>query len=212
MKDLILDSLHLAVWAKDQNFRYIYCNENYARAAGLDSPGQIVGKTDDQMPWHRLADFFRAGDKTVFDGSFRINVPEVEIMVDKVADILVTESQLLTRNGKCVGLVGSYIDISGQRLEKKVGYFEDGLKRYYLGSEFNDWYLTLREVQVLKYLLLGYSARQTGEVLCLSAKTVESHIENLKIKLDVSTKGDIIATAIKFGLTQIIYLQCHNMK
>jgi hypothetical protein len=156
MKSLILDHLHLCVWAKDKYFRYLYCNEHYARVAGLDSPNQIKGKTDDQMPWHKQADFFRAGDQGVFDGRIRINVPEVEITIDKVADILVTENQLLNKQGQCIGLVGSYIDITGQRLEKKTGYFDAQQKRYYLGKEFGTIYLTFREIQVLRYLLLGY--------------------------------------------------------
>lgn len=210
IKEQVLDSLNLYIWAKDKNFRYLYCNENYARAAGLDSPGEIIGKSDDQMPWRKQADFFREGDQDVFDGKIRVNVPEVEIMVDKVADILVTESKLLDKSDRFIGIVGSYIDITGNRLEKKEGHFDANTERYYLGDTFNNAYLTWREVEVFKKTLLGYSARQTAEVLKLSPKTIESHIDNIKLKLQASTKGDIIATAIQFGLTQIIYLQCQK--
>lgn len=208
--NIILQNLNLCIWAKDKNFRYIYCNEYYAKAAGLDSPNQIVGKSDDQMPWREQADFFRTGDQVVFDGSgTRINVPETEIRADGIRDILVTENQLLDKNGECTGLIGSYIDITGKRLENKVGYFDQSVSRYYLGEVFGNEYLTWREIEVLKKVLLGYSAKQAAEVLKISPKTVESHIDKLRIKLQATTKGDIIATAIKFGLTQIIYLQCH---
>lgn len=212
MKETILDNLNLYIWAKDINYKYIYCNENYARAAGLDSPEQIVGRSDDAMPWRKQADFFRKGDFDVFQGKSRINVPEVEITVNKIADILVTENQLLNKSGKCVGLVGSYIDITGQRLIKKVGYFNDKEGRYYLGPDLDNVYLTLREIEVLKRILLGYSARQIGETIGISRKTVEGYIENLRTKLQSGSKGEIIATAIQFGLTQILYLQTHISK
>ena len=62
MKENILDKLNLYIWAKDKNYRYLYCNEHYAMAAGLDSPGQIVGKSDEELHWRKYADFFRAGE------------------------------------------------------------------------------------------------------------------------------------------------------
>ena len=75
---------NLYLWAKDINYRYIYCNENYARAAGLDSPHQIIGMSDEQMPWRALTNHFRKGDHEVFRGNIRVNVPEVEIMANKM--------------------------------------------------------------------------------------------------------------------------------
>ena len=207
-ESVILQNLNLFIWAKDKSFRYIYCNENYAKAAGLDSPEEIIGKSDDQMPWREQADFFRIGDQTVFDGKTRINVPEVEVRPDRIVDILVTENKLLDKNEKCLGLIGSYIDITGKRLETKTGHFDRDTSRYYLGEVFGNDYLTWREIEILKKLLLGYTAKQSAEVLKISPKTVESHIDKLRMKLQATTKGDIIATAIKFGLTQVIYLQC----
>lgn len=211
MKEQVLDQLNLYIWAKDKNYRYLYCNENYAKAAGLDSPNQIVGKTDDKLPWRKLADFFRAGDYGVLQGNARINAPEVSDTVNNVTDILVTENQLLDSSNNCVGVVGSFIDISGKRLTNKTGYYDSLNKRYYLGEgDFDNVYLTVREIEVFKRLLLGCSAREIGEILKISAKTAEAYIENIKLKLQAKTKGEVIATAIQFGLTHILYLQTHE--
>lgn len=210
MKEQLLNQVNLYVWAKDKNYRYLDCNENYAKAAGLDSPQQIIGKTDDQLPWRELADFFRAGDYGVLQGNTRINAPEISSTVNNVTDILVTENQLLDRNNKCIGIVGSFIDITGKQLINKTGYFDPKADRYYLGDALDNTYLTAREIEVFKRLLLGYSARETGERLKISPKTVEDYIGNIKLKLQAKSKGEIIATAIQFGLTQILYLQTKN--
>jgi len=37
-------NLYLAV--KDKNFQYTYCNDNIAKLHNLDSPKQIIGKSD----------------------------------------------------------------------------------------------------------------------------------------------------------------------
>lgn len=34
-----MKSLNIYIWAKDKNYNYIFCNELFAEAAGLDFPG-----------------------------------------------------------------------------------------------------------------------------------------------------------------------------
>ena len=52
--------------------------------------------------------------------------------------------------------------------------------------------LTRREVEVIQQILLGYSAGQTGKILCLSKRTVEHRIERIKIKLNCFSKAELI--------------------
>lgn len=203
MQDLVLDCLNIAVWAKDKNFRYLYCNETYARAAGLDSPDQIKGKNDDEMPWRTLAEHFRAGDQAVLNGQICLNAPEVEMMADRVVDILVNESQLLNQRGECIGIVGSFVEMQSQQLMPKIGQLNPISGCYELGPDLGNVYLTPTEVKILKKVLLGHSARQIGEAMFRSPKTIESHIENLKIKLGAGSKGELIAIAIARGLTYV---------
>lgn len=212
MKEQVLDNLNLYIWAKDKNYRYLYCNEHYAMAAGLDSPKQIEGKSDDDMPWSHLADFFRAGDYGVLQGNTRINAVEVSETINNVKDILVTENKLLNTSGEEVGIVGSFIDITGKQLIKKAGYYDAFNKRYYLGEEdFAGTYLTGREIVVFKRLLLGYTAQQIAQSLKLSPKTIEGYIENIKNKLQAKSRGEVVSTAIQFGLTHILYLKTHEL-
>ena len=114
---------------------------------------------------------------------------------------------MLDANQKCIGLSGSFIDITGLNLVKKVGYYDSKERRYYLGKELGNVWLTYREIEVLKCLLQGYTARRIGDIFKISPKTVESYIENLRFKLDVSSKNEVIAYAIRLGLTQLLSLQ-----
>jgi DNA-binding CsgD family transcriptional regulator len=120
----------------------------------------------------------------------------------------VTESQLLNDSNQCIGVLGSFVDITGKQLVKKTGYYDQPKKRYYFNDDaLGDMYFTAREITVFKHILLGYTARQTGEKIKISPKTVESYIESIRLKLQAKNKGEIIATAIQFGLTHILYLQ-----
>lgn len=212
MINQILKHLNIYVWAKDKNYKYIFCNEHFAAAAGLDSPEQVVGKSDVQLPWRKFAEHYQVGDYGVLQGHARINVPDVAATINNIKDILVTESQLLNKDNKCIGIVGSCVDITGKQLVKKTGYYDPAKNRYYLNDEIlGDAYLSGREITVFKHILLGYSAREIGEKIKISPKTVESYIETIRLKLQAKNKGEIIATAIQFGLTHILYLQTHDV-
>jgi PAS domain S-box-containing protein len=63
----VLDSIPQSVYWKDVNSVYLGCNPVTARAAGLGSPAEIVGKTDVDLPWRDYAESFRADDCEVIE-------------------------------------------------------------------------------------------------------------------------------------------------
>lgn len=52
--------------------------------------------------------------------------------------------------------------------------------------------LTKREEQCLSYYIQGYTAKEIASFFNLSIRTVENYIYNVKQKLNVSTKTDLI--------------------
>ncbi len=62
----VLNSVPQSIFWKDRDSVYLGCNEVFARAVGLQSPDQIVGKTDFDLPWPREeAEAYRANDREV---------------------------------------------------------------------------------------------------------------------------------------------------
>ena len=86
--------MQIYIWAKDKNYRYIYCNDLFSKAAGLTSHEYIFGKVNEQFPWKKFTDFIRAGDYGVQQGHARINVPEMTETANNIKDILMSVSQL----------------------------------------------------------------------------------------------------------------------
>ena len=74
------------------------------------------------------------------------------------------------------------------------------LNRLMLGKSFGDRYLTKREIEVLRFVVLGCTAKQIGQKLQISFRTVETYIGILKSKLACVSKGDISMVVIKTGL------------
>ena len=60
--------------------------------------------------------------------------------------------------------------------------------------------LSKREKEVFKLVALGYTNKQIAAKLLLSVKTVESHKANIKEKLNVRYRSDIVKHAIERGI------------
>lgn len=211
MEETLFQIPNLFTFAKDERGRFLFCNENLAESAGLDSPHQIVGKTDFELCWKDKADFYRQVDSAIMKENVPyINVVEKQTQPGSVQEILITKSQLLDKTGACIGIAGSYISIEGYMLIKKEGYFDHATGRFYLGERFLNEYLTKRELLVFKYILLGFSFKRIALCLDISSRTVENYVELIKYKLQCKTKCDIIVTAIKAGLTYLLFDAIHE--
>jgi DNA-binding NarL/FixJ family response regulator len=60
--------------------------------------------------------------------------------------------------------------------------------------------LTQREKEVLKLVGEGYTSPKIGDILCISAKTVDKHRSNIMNKLDLHSASALTAYAIEKGL------------
>jgi DNA-binding NarL/FixJ family response regulator len=63
--------------------------------------------------------------------------------------------------------------------------------------------LTVREVEVLRYLANGKTIRQVAATLCLSPRTVERHITTIYRKIGARGRVDATAYAVANGLMAI---------
>ncbi len=63
--------------------------------------------------------------------------------------------------------------------------------------------LSRRELQCLFYLIQGHSAKSIAKHFNLSPRTIESHIENIKLKTDLLNKRDLIGFAFANGLVAL---------
>jgi DNA-binding NarL/FixJ family response regulator len=63
--------------------------------------------------------------------------------------------------------------------------------------------LTAREQEVLRLLADGKRVKEIAHVLTISAKTVESHRQNIMDKLEIHSTIELTRYALREGLTSI---------
>ena len=59
--------------------------------------------------------------------------------------------------------------------------------------------LTTREIEVLRWIAHGKSDWQIGQILNISDKTVNFHVENMKRKCGVATRIQVVVKAVHEG-------------
>ncbi len=115
---LILDNIPQAVFWKDRKSVYLGCNYNFAFDAGVGVAGNIVGKTDYDLAWQeeQAAAFIR-DDREVMDSGRPIyHIIEPQDQADgKIAWLETNKIPLYDTEGKVVGLLGTYEDITERK-------------------------------------------------------------------------------------------------
>jgi len=116
---LILDNIPQYVFWKDRHSIYQGCNRNFALAAGVGEPENIVGKNDHDLAWaNEESDWYRKCDREVMDSGIALyHIAESQLRADgKKTWIDTNKIPLHDAAGKVIGILGTYEDITERKL------------------------------------------------------------------------------------------------
>jgi PAS domain S-box-containing protein len=126
----VLDTIPAGVYWKDRNSVYLGCNYLFAANGGLESPEQILGKTDFDLPWGDAeAQSYIADDRTVIStGIPKLHYEETQHTADgKVKWVSTSKVPMTDAEGNIIGVLGSFEDITNKKQgeeDKKTFYRE----------------------------------------------------------------------------------------
>ncbi|MFZ5774825.1 MAG: response regulator [Thermodesulfobacteriota bacterium] len=114
---MVLDTIPVAVFWKDRQFRYLGCNTFFARDAGLDTAEQIIGKDDFELAWRDLAPLYRQDDQQVLEaGTSKMHFEEPVALPDgRTRWVRTSKIPLRQADGEPIGLLGCYEDITDRK-------------------------------------------------------------------------------------------------
>lgn len=111
----ILSAIPFRVFWKAPDSRYLGCNEAFARAAGLDSVQDLVGKTDAELPWPEVESaVYRTDDEIVMrTGTARLHAETTYRNADGAVQTLsFSKVPLHNDAGQTTGVIGIYADVT----------------------------------------------------------------------------------------------------
>lgn len=112
----------------------------------------------------------------------------------KFSDILPEKSMqsfsTFTVSPKTFQQPSSLLSLQSQDIRNFIS--ETPIHKFFLHTGRQDVGLSSQEFKCLALLSRGKTAKEIGRALTLSSRTVESYIENIKCKLDVRSRGQLI--------------------
>ena len=117
MLQSVLDNIPQRVFWKDRNSIYLGCNRAFASDAELNSPAEIVGKSDLDLGFSEVADLYRADDKLVMEEGFpKLNYDERQNKPGgNTRWVRTNKVPLRDREGNVIGVLGTYDDITQRK-------------------------------------------------------------------------------------------------
>jgi DNA-binding CsgD family transcriptional regulator len=172
------------VFYKNCRSEYLYANQKMREAAEAEN---IQGKTDFDLPWKHFAKKYRADDTYA---------ARVEL-IHRLEPFVVGEQPFTVRVVKMPILVKGYVvGILGQTRILTPGFNASAPT----SPPASPKSLTKRQQEILLLVLRGQSARQIADTLCISKRTVDTHIETLKNVCHCQSKSELVAYGFKIGL------------
>ncbi len=118
MLQLIMDNIPQCIFWKDTGSVYLGCNRNLAKIIGLDSPEDIVGKTDYDLVCHKEeADLYHASDAKIM----QTDTPEYHTIKPHVPKngkqvwLETNKVPLHDAEGYVMGVLGTFEDITERK-------------------------------------------------------------------------------------------------
>lgn len=118
----------------------------------------------------------------------------------RIRSYISTRIPLSNKNKKVVGVLGISVEIN------KISYMENtslkidpisAFTKKIINSHENTYKLSTQQLECLFWLAKGMTLKKIAFSMKLSHRTIESYIENIKLKLNCNSKTDLIEHALK---------------
>ena len=103
----------LGIFCKDLQSRYSICNRAFAALVGMADVAEVVGKTDEEMPWRAKAALFRAEDQQVIGSAKALTIEkEIDLPDGRRTYMQVMKYPLRDAAGVIVGVTGYFTNVT----------------------------------------------------------------------------------------------------
>lgn len=116
-----------AIFWKNSDSTFIGCDDRFAQLAGLDSPKEVCGKTDFDLPWgESQAKFYRHDDCDVMEKQkSKLNIEEkIRLCCGTERSILTNKTPLFSHDGQVQGIIGMFYDMT-EKISPMVNHSKD---------------------------------------------------------------------------------------
>ena len=120
--ETIINTIPVRVFWKDKNLTFLGCNTAFARDAGFETAGDVIGKDDYAMGWRDQAELYRADDRAVIEsGKPKLLIEEPQTTpAGELIFLLTSKVPVKNETSQTIGVLGTYLDVTERKLAEEA--------------------------------------------------------------------------------------------
>lgn len=196
-------------FAKDLRSTYYSCSPSFSLAAGIGKNGTIQGKSDTDLPWDTYVEELCSHDNHVITTHTPWSGYECgrTAFSSDIAYCLSNKIPMINHHNEIVGVFGTMIILPEKIntfLASQLNQRQKTTQTYHLATPPTLQQLTTKELICWFFTIRGKTVKQIAHAMKISPKTVEFHLINIKNKLNLKYKKDLIDYAFANNLLKFI--------
>ena len=183
-------------------------NEHDAELCGFNSVREAIGKNGFDILTKETAELTRINDLAVMK-FHRLTIVEEELVLSKndlKSHTLSIKRPWYDNKNNVIGVFGCSIVFGKHPIAESLSLIaktgllnvEQNTTKILPGLEINNKYFSKRELECLRLTIRGKTAKQVAFEMLISRRTVEEYLDNIKAKMGVFSKPELIDRAISY--------------
>ena len=209
-----LNNVSSLVFVKSLKHEYLYVNSSVFKFCNAQkNQNKVLGKNDFQIYNTKpYAKSYLEHDKDIFKNKRTSNANQnIRSLSYSNLGAFTKKIPLIDNSGKLLALLGYSYCTNKQRTDLDIfnlicsGNMSELIKdeKYELCINNKKIAFSSKKIKILLSLISGLTAKQTGDLMFLSPRTIEYHLAELKWLLNCKRKSDLINTVIKSGIMDL---------
>jgi DNA-binding CsgD family transcriptional regulator len=214
----LLRQIQGIIFVLGHDSKIIYSNSATAKLCGFDKTDSMLGNDASQLPCpvaESAPDFFQQ-DQYVLSTQKSLTLLDMHVYANGEGKIFLSKKSPFYLDNKLVGVLCLGTELTSDTIANACGVLimEDKKfiakksryndRSYTVGNAISNCGLSARELDCLFYMVRGKTMKETAKALSISPRTVETHVEQIKVKTQLQSRGEIVDYAISSGYLNYI--------
>lgn len=188
---------------KDKDLKITDCNQSFLDYTGFKDVTEVKGMIDEDFSHCKHPELYRAHEMEVLSGKNYGVIQPADDCHGRDFYIFNSKYSLTDKQGKITGIGVMAMEVTATNVVEIVQWFLSHTPNIpthlTMGRNQSIIFLTKREHECLFYLLRGQPAPTIAKIMCLSKRTIETYVDQLKDKFLCDSKPELVAKAIHLG-------------
>ena len=199
---LIINGVPQGIFWKNRNSVYMGCNQTFAKAVGLETSAEIIGKTDYDLPWSpEAASYFHQSDRKCLQKDqplLNLEATQLNFQGD-ITHFKTSRIPLHNSSDKIIGLLGTFEDITQQKKRNDSLRFIIEETASQIGQDFfPSCVQTLAEILDVDYAIIAENKEQ-GEARILALWSEQRFHPELSFSLAATPLVRLVESEVVIG-------------